>query len=347
LFLKPRAGFQINICMNILSILKSKFDGIQLAGYHRGLISPDETRFCAYSLLDVSSEDYETLHCIFLANTGYGTRLQEADAEKTKKYNADGTFSSKPLDECIAENIFRYFTYVFTGLLYEGNWYLLTETIYHTDEKEAVIKYMDLHISARSGEYGAESLLKPFRPDKPNHPFGQLPWFVGYLKEEARTKLNRSYEAYTNENIFIPLVQFLREQDQLPYSFTTGLFSPRVFPLLYPHSKEKVMAIVKAQTTEEQSRLYYLLYLPGLNKIFEWTLPPVRPVPGFHAIYIMEDLASYCNWQDNYDLYDPHITMDDNRFWNEYVMKKNENGEFVFLKEISYINSQPDVYPDL
>ena len=101
----------------------------------------------------------------------------------------------------------------------------------------------------------------------------------------------------------------------------------------------------KAAKKETNSRLYYLLYHPGEKKLYEWTRPVARAAGGFHVFYIQEDLNGLSDWGNDFDIFEPSVTMDDLNFWNEFVFKK-ENEKYLFLKEVHVKNNRKDIYPD-
>jgi hypothetical protein len=170
------------------------------------------------------------------------------------------------------------------------------------------------------------------------------PWVVAYHKQETKEKINRQFEAYINEAVFVPLVKMLKIQRKDEFAETHTLYHPDYFPLIYPHSKEQVICIVKAVSKAGNSRLYYFMYLVAAKKVCEWTLPTPAAATGHHVFYIIDDIKNLSAWGNEFDLSDPSITMDDPQFWNEYVLK-NENGDYKYLKPVQVQNLQADIYP--
>lgn len=182
-------------------------------------------------------------------------------------------------------------------------------------------------------------------------PRDQIPWeevkqsveyreFIGqpkvavYFRQEQKSNINRAFENYINEAVFLPLAHNLRTQQPEKFVKTLGLYSER-FPLIYPHSKEYVLCIMKVIDAKKHSRLYYFLYLLSSKQLFQWTKPEIKAVPGHHAEWILEDIKDLSTWGDEFSFHEPSVTMDDLRFWNEHVLKK-EGDNFLYLKEIEY-----------
>ena len=76
--------------------------------------------------------------------------------------------------------------------------------------------------------------------------------------------------------------------------------------------------------------MYYFLYIQGTGKMFQWTKPAVREVPGHHAEWILDDIKDLSSWGNEFTFHEPSVTMDDPVFWHEHVLKK-EGDRFLFL----------------
>ena len=159
------------------------------------------------------------------------------------------------------------------------------------------------------------------------------PWLVAHLKQEEKSKVNRLFESYFNESVLLPFLKKLRIERFNDFISLHPLYSPDYFPLIYPHSKEYVMAIVKAINVQEKSRLHYFVYQTSTKRMFEWVKPTVHEVPGHHTEWILEDIKDFSSWGEEFDFHEPSITMEDATFWNEHVFKK-ENGRYLYLEEL-------------
>lgn len=173
--------------------------------------------------------------------------------------------------------------------------------------------------------------------------FTGQPWIVAYKKQELKDQMNRHFEAYINEAVFIPLVQVLKNTRPAEFCETHTLYHPDNYPLIYPHTKEQVLCIVKAIDQSDKSRLYYFLYLLSEKRIFEWTFPVPSSAYGHHSFYILNDIKKLSLWGDEFDFGNPSITMDDPVFWNEYVIKK-EGDQFQYLRPVDINNNMRDIY---
>ena len=166
--------------------------------------------------------------------------------------------------------------------------------------------------------------------------FKGQPWLVGHLKQEEKSRINRAFEVYINEAIFLPLVKHLKIRYPEKFAQTETLY-PVHYPLIYPHSKDQVLCIVKALNASKQSRLYYFLYVVASKELFQWTKPEVHEVPGHHAEWILEDIKDLSIWGNEFSFHEPSITMDDPVFWQQHVFKQHQN-KFVYLTPIDSLN---------
>ena len=185
------------------------------------------------------------------------------------------------------------------------------------------------------------------RPMKQVQQFSQYkqfigqPWLVAYVKEDIKHNLNKTFECYINEEIFIPFAGVLKMQLPDEFHLVQTLMHERKFPLIYPNSKEQVLGIVKATNKKGASRLYYFLYVPSDKRIFEWTLPKPQNAEGFHGCLIESDIGKLSDWK--LELHDPTVTFDDHTFWSEFVFKK-DGDQYRYLKPIDIKNPQPDIF---
>jgi len=172
------------------------------------------------------------------------------------------------------------------------------------------------------------------------------PWLVAYKKQEIKSSINKAYENYISQSVFIPLVQFLKVKYSQEFTKTYTLNHPENYPLIYPHSKKYVISAVKVVNKNRERRLYYFLYLPNGLKIYQWTYPKHHGDSSyyFHVEEMQEDFKNLSSWGEDFDFLEPSVTMDDEKFWSEYVFKKQDD-EYLFLKPIDYDNFQKDIYP--
>lgn len=365
--------------MTVLEILQPRLDPLQLKGFRKGCFNDQKDKFFAYSILSVHDKNYDFLNNMFLDNQAHGHRVV-GDERKYNVYNQDGTYRGKTVEELIKENIFKFVSLRFYGVLFEEEWFILYEILYHEETNELDVEIdLDktyLHAAFQSSlfmpipEYEQQinynelirliskrlnkelNLRKDFSviseemksipkdeiPKKQIRQYANLrefvghPWLVGHIKQEQKSKMNRAFENYFNEAVLLPFLKKLRVERFEDFSVLHTLYSPEHFPLIYPDSKEYVIAIVKAVSSDEKSRLYYFVYQDSTKQMFEWTKPPIHEAGGHHSEWILDDIENLSNWGREFDLHEPSITMDDENFWKEHVLKK-EHDHYLYLKE--------------
>ncbi|MES2330342.1 MAG: hypothetical protein V4539_12115 [Bacteroidota bacterium] len=347
----------------IKNILETQFHPLQLKGFGHGIYNKNCTCFAAYSILSILDESFQELFDRFMRNQSYSS-YYKSNPDITGQKNM-GWSGAPPenIEQLIKEGRFQYISHFFSGCFFEEHWYIMSDFSYHqADSSEDVSERME-HLLQGKSILGTTNpnienifdttvfkMIEDLR-DTLTHrmeDYPRRPWLVAYIQKETKEKLNRSFEDYINKSIFIPLIGFLKENEPNTFSNTHTLYSAENYPLIYPQSKEQIIAVVKTiNENESKSRLYYFLYQPSTRKIFEWTKPEVRPVPGHHSFYIVDDLSPLSEWDHHYDIFEHATTMDNEVFWKEHVFKKDEAGNFLYLQEVIYKNTQPTIYTDL
>lgn len=120
--------------MEVLDVLMPRYHQLQLKGFQKGYFDPSKTKFYAYTLLSVKDEDYEDLYNFFLYDKGY-SQFEKQDEERYRIYNEDGSYIHKDVSQLVSENIFKYISLVFHGMLYEKEWYIL-DGCYYSDKAD-------------------------------------------------------------------------------------------------------------------------------------------------------------------------------------------------------------------
>jgi hypothetical protein len=79
------------------------------------------------------------------------------------------------------------------------------------------------------------------------------------------------------------------------------------------------------------------------RKFYEWTFHKQRNTSDHITLAMGEAIRNLSYWGTEFVLDDPAITMDDKKFWSEYVFKK-EGEKYRYLKLIDVKNPQPDTF---
>ncbi|HYJ39132.1 MAG TPA: hypothetical protein VEV87_10965, partial [Chitinophagaceae bacterium] len=176
--------------MTIPEILSFKFTPAQLSGFKKGYFDPSGTKFVAYSVLPLKTQDIEH-ELSSLQSYGYD---HSGNYEKTFTIdNGDGTFSYKELSQLIEEGVFTWVAIKFYGVLYEGDWYSRKEvTFYEKGDEVTIIEKMEEQYNTENADWDQHyfALVPPFQlePD-----FGQISEMASRQLNEQLT-LTEDYE---------------------------------------------------------------------------------------------------------------------------------------------------------
>ena len=182
-----------------------------------------------------------------------------------------------------------------------------------------------------------ESQLKIYRE------FIGIPFLVAIEKVELKRKMNLAYQSFINQEVFIPFAKRLQTEMRDEFNQILRLQFEGHFSLIYPQSKQQVIAIFEATNAEGYLVPHYFAFVPNTKNIFEWTLPQPKKIDNYNTYDIMGEIAKHSKKGIDFDLDDPSITLDDPDFWSEYVLKKKD-GQYLYLKPVEVKNAQPDIY---
>lgn len=330
----------------IESILKTRVEKGLFEGYYGGIVNEDKTKFYAATLVriaDIDYNDFDYLH----SPLGYSCSLH--DFERTKKYNPSGSWEYKSITECIEEGILLYFSMLFIGVLFEGEWFILKQLSFYGDQEEE--KELKKHIEALSSVEDCWN-RDVFQPEEPNvmnfgtkrlvleHPeheeFSKMPLIVSMIKRERKEKVNRAFVYYFHEEFILPFFQHLKMA--APAHFVELRQFSATYPMIFPVHKKYLIVCAAVKGISEQWELKYFAFIRDENRFYDWTYFKNKTI-DVHSTWdelIIEDLKQISNWSTAGFLRSDSCTMDHENFWEEYVLKKDESGGYLFLKEIGF-----------
>lgn len=326
----------------IYEILLPRVDHSLLEGFYEAVFNEERNKFFACTYVDLSKIEYEEFW-YGLNKLGGGSIMRPEDDERRKNYITPNSWSYKTQEECVKEGIYRSYSIRFSGMHYEGEWYVMEQLCYFGDnitEEHAknhnffngeINKYWNSQIFSPDEGITMPSGEKLF--DVEMQEFKGQPWIVAHLKQKRKSAVNRAYKRYMNEEIFCPLIEKLKVKFPNEYHKCISLFGED-FTLIFPANKKSTIMAVMVKNAKNEKMLMYFLHESLSNKIYQWTY--IKPKTGNFAYHysneIISELKKISDWNDEGFL-DSSRTMDDENFWNNYVFKK-ENGEYLYLKEV-------------
>jgi len=324
----------------IYRIIASQVEKPLLYGFSGGKFNDDGDKVTAYTYVvfsQVSNDGYS----YYLDKIG-GSLALNVDLEKQKKYIGDGAYQLKTPQECIEEGIYKSYGVRFIGMFYENDWYLMKELVYfgETVTEEYARNVLSFNTSQNIWD---DDLFIPYENIKKNSTFinsemdefKDYPYLIAIIKQQKKGAVNHAFRRYMNEIIFLPFVQKMKMFFPVEYANFIPLYSDD-YELIFPENKKHILMVAMVENENELCRIEYFFYQVEQKKIYKWTYLPVENYGhSFHySPEIIEQLSKISSWKD-YTQLNSSCTLDDDNFWNDYVLKQ-ESGEYIYLQAINF-----------
>lgn len=328
---------------NVISPLDSN---ININIVFQTLFNNDKSKFVAFFLEQVSAQDLKTL----------------TDNKKDQNVNI---ISSKDIkDEGFLDDIPKTYGYIVKGVKYKDKWYYVKSNVTYFDAKTLNNGQQEFFNNLQkwnffkdnstefSPDFWETKLFKKV-PDLRKNPdwekYGETIWktdekenkdYIGMceivadelkkIKEEDEMSLNSSI----SNNIFKPFYE--NKKTQNPLEFTSYvLLNKDEFILISPMSKDVILNPIQIINDKGEKKIRYFLLFRQNGKIMEWTYFLEHPFDEkrikdkiwHYGSIVMAQLQTLTDWDFSFE------SLDDNRFWSEYVLLKS-GGSYKYLKEV-------------
>jgi hypothetical protein len=330
---------------DILSILLCRVDQPLLKGYFAGAFNAERSKFFAITyvnLLEIAYDDYSYYH-----NKLGGYTSMYVDDEKINKRVAENRYQAKSTEECVAEGVYRSFSIRIYGCLFNGEWFIRSGLCFFGKLFEDRTTDPILEQNVDRPDFWETSLFRNGSPSnissitgKPQRhieleEYGDIPYIVSSIMADRKEALNKAYSRYLNETIFIPFSRKMRIYFPNEFCKFQGLYSED-FELIFPESKEYLLMVTRVKNSESEYKLVYFYYDQMNKDFYQWIYPKPR-ISSFSYHYaedIIDDLKGICDW-DSYLFLNSSRTLDEQSFWDNYVLKL-ENGGYKYLKKVVF-----------
>jgi hypothetical protein len=322
---------------NIISPLDSNIN-IDIA--YQALYSNDESKFVAFFLGQVSTQDFKTLK----------------DNKKDKNVNI---ISSKDIkDDGFFDDIPKSYGYMVKGLKYKDKWYYEKTNVTYFEAKtieDGQQKFFNNlqkwnFFKENSTEFNPEfwetKLFKKV-PDLTKDPdwekYGESIWktdeinnrpYIG-LYEMVADQLRKEIEEFASnkekeiiDKYITPLADKLKTQNN--YEIVSVKQMSKDFLLVYPTDLKAIICPIKVKENGKDMFIRYFVLIPQDNnyKIYEWTyLNPNNFKNAQMGPSFMDQINTLTVWNFSFD------KLDDSKFWSEYVLLKSDD-KYKYLKEV-------------
>lgn len=339
-----------NFNQEIFDIISKRVDKKLLEGFRSGVFNPKKDKLTAFTLVDLKQVNYKDFSWNHQKLSGHSSYLNHEESEKKKKWVSANSLSSKSVEECINEGIYRFFSISFLGIYFKNDWFILSELNFygnHYNENSAIQFIQDSNVRGNLWEnqifkpveiftthniHGHEKIVKNVDFEE----FENYPFLVAIQKQRNKEEVNRLFWIYFNKEYIEPFFQKLKIINSNKYE---SFFELRGhFTCVFSSDKRNIIFCALIFDNKNVGQLYYFVLLK--DKFYRWTHFKPRSLSAlvFYSQLIIDDLKQISHWDEDAYL-DSSCTMDDINFWNEYVFKKNDNNEFIYLKEMINVSS--------
>jgi len=322
----------------LMALLAPRMSEPELYGFRGGRFNSDRSKFFAYTYARLDSVEFVDFHWVFL-NFSYHSSMG-ADTERQQKWIDDQRYQMKTMEECIKEGIYQAWSINFSGILYEGEWFIAKDLTFwgeQLDEETStsrLTRRLDDPGFWSNGMFGPPLVVngpdgQPFR-NIGEEEFSPAPWLVTSIKCDEKAKVNQAFDRYMTVAYIDPFLQRMRIRFPDRYVNFSPVFG--YYNLFYPRERSHFLLVTISKHREKGYRLVWFFYEPASSMFYRWTYPPSRysedPYSdGEEVIDVLKDISE---WNDGRFL-NSSRTLDDPNFWAEYVLKK-EDGRFRWLE---------------
>lgn len=298
-------------------------------GYCNGLFNPQKDKlFAATFVTDFPTAD-ELNFLMSQFDSGYSIISKPSGPSGQGKWRALPPGTGLQPAECKAYSV------SFHGVYYEGEWFIIPSlTFFETADEELAknsISPADVFNNTIYLPYQAHSSYINVQMLE----FSTAPFLVAIIKQTKKEKINQAFRYYLELAVLQPLAEKLRIHHSNKYDKIVGMYGAEHFTSIFPANKRTVLLVTGAKgQTENGYTVRYLLYMPGEGSIYEWEYFPSCNSSFYDAGSVIDQLKTVTYW-DNPGYLHSSCTLDDDRFWKQYVLLQ-ENGEYKYLRELTF-----------
>jgi len=349
----------------IETVLKPHLDEKIFKRLMGGFFDETKTRFVAFAFMPIKkSMFYEYDYLFELSNSGHSATYFSLEIpENTKKYIDQNTFQYKSSKEQIEEGIYKSLLITYTGEFDFDEWNILRDCCFSDSKDEKRILKSRLNwikedtlknyffnndiIFQETLEHHTMLMKHAYAKDE-NRPItipSELKPFVGHsnlvalVKTEKKQGLNLSFQGYIKKAVYHPLIISLKTNYPDIYQTVWGFYGDDC-NFLTPSHRQFCLMIFVVKRQRKQLPQFYFYHLHE-NKLYKWIYFDLHPYKEKFDYDLIVKIFSPISQLDSVDyIHDPRCNFDDRDFWNNFVLKKNNDG-YQYLTEYKGITSTP------
>lgn len=351
----------------IEAVLKPHLDEKIFKKLVGGFFDEAQKRFVAFAFMPIKkSMFYEYDYLFELSTNGHSAIYFSAEIpEKTKKNIDQSTFQHKSIQELIEEGLYKGLLITYIGEFDFDEWNILRGCCFSdSGDKNKLLKGKVDGIKGgglkeiffnRTNSVFQETLehhtkLMSYVQTKNETQLISIPSelkpFIGHsnlvalVRTEKKQKLNLAFEDYIKKAIYQPLIISLKTNYPDIYQTVWGFYGNDC-NFLTPSHRQFCLMLFMATYKRKKSLLQFYFYHLQENKLYKWIYFELHPYKEEFDYDLIQRVFSPISKLDNMDyIHDPRCNFDDDDFWNNFVLKKN-NGEYQYLIEYKGTISTP------
>lgn len=318
-------------------IIPSTDSSINLNTLYHCLYNPDETQFVAFFTETGISNSFKTLH------------------DKTDKGKINIITSKDVGDPGYLDSMPKTYAYIVKGVKYNDKWYYRKDEITYFDAPTLKDGQLMYFTKLEGWNYFKENSTD----DSPE--FWNGPLFervVDRTKDPKWEKYKDMWETEERENrdyigLYTIVADQLKEAKKVDAKHFQRSYSEQVldpffnkevqtksdhinkfdkildeFVLIYPKDRHVILTPLKVTDEKGNTNVRFFVTMPGSSQIYEWTYFSPIAIKGYADALINGTLGKLTKWTFAFD------TLDDNDFWNKYVLAKESSG-YKYLKALN------------
>lgn len=320
-----------NFDSDFLKNVFSENDNVDLKDIYQLITNDDKTKFVGFFLKQNVNQDFMS--------------LQKNNKDKNVKILTDSDINDP---NYFKENHSNY-AYIVEGVKYNENWYYRKSNVTYFNSNnydEAKLNFFNnlqnlnffkensTEFNANFWETNLFSKVEDLKKNKDWNKYGETIWknnelnnrdYIGLYEivadklRDDKTKSNESFEKNKLENIFKPYYESLLKNKSISKYSEHSL----IFPV------NKNMSINPVLFTDNKHTLTIHYFVNYNGSLYEWNYisPKIINDNLDFGETVVNDMEKLTDWNFSVD------NLNDNNFWNNYVLKKSGE-DYLYLKKV-------------
>lgn len=250
------------------------------------------------------------------------------------------------------------YAYVVVGVYYDSTWYLKREQVTYFNAKDLEVGRKDFFNNLQqwgffknnSTDFNSEfwesyffervkdvtkepnykkyyeSIYKSLERDNEGY-VGMYEVVADQLRKERTEEIDQ-FRKEVSGHLLKPYLDHLKSAK--PEEFADYALMYNKFTLIFPRDKSVILNPIQITDSKGENSLRYFVWFPDTREVYEWLyLKPTRlnAKQWHYGSEIIKGLTTVTDWDFGFE------TLDDQNFWNTYVLAKEE-GKYKYLRRI-------------